>query len=157
MNLEIDKETKEEKKEDRLNVSSKELKEICKESKKNINTVNQQIEIIKDILDDVNIKKLEEVTEKIREKMKELSELEKYLSEKIYDIDVYKEYITKVKEDINREEKRLTNISLRNMTLQKENLNFINQINHVKNTINMGFISSFILIILSFLYFVIFK
>lgn len=153
MNLEIDRE----KKEDKLDISNKDLKEILKESKKNINIVNKQIEIIKEILNDVNIKKLEDITEKTREKIKELSELEKSLSEKMYEIDVYKEYIKKVKEDINREEKRLTNISLRNMTLQKENLNFLNQINYIKNMINMGFISSFILIILSFLYFVIFK
>ena len=82
MNLEIDRE----KKEDTLDISSKELKDIYKESKKNINIVNKQIEMIKDILDDVNIKKLEDITEKIREKIKELSELEQYLSEKMYDI-----------------------------------------------------------------------
>lgn len=156
MNLEIDKETKE-KKEDKLDISNKELKEIYKESKKNINIVNKQIEIIKDILDDVNIKKLEDITEKTREKIKELSKLEKYMSEKMYEIDVYKEYIKKVKEDINHEEKRLTNISLRNMTLEKENLNFFNQIKSIKNSINTSFISCFVLIILSFLYFVIFK
>lgn len=156
MNLETDREIKE-KKDDKLDISIKEFKEIYKESKKNINVVNKQIEIIQEILDDINIKKLEDMTERIKEKIKESSELEKYLSEKMYEIDVYKEYIKKVKEDINREERRLTNISLRNMTLQEENLNFLNQINYIKNMINMGFISSFILIILSFLYFVIFK
>lgn len=156
MNLETDREIKE-KKDDKLDISIKEFKEIYKESKKNINVVNKQIEIIQEILDDINIKKLEDMTERIKEKIKESSELEKYLSEKMYEIDVYKEYIKKVKEDINREERRLTNISLRNMTLQEENLNFLNQINYIKNMIKMGFISSFILIILSFLYFVIFK
>lgn len=156
MNLEIDKETKE-KKEDKFDISSKELKDIYKESKKNINIVNKQIEIIKEILNDVNIKNLEDSTEKTREKIKELSELEKYMSEKMYNIDVYKEYIKKIKEDIKHEETRLTNISLRNMTLEKENLNFFKQIKSVKNIIEVGFISCFVLIILSFFYFVIFK
>lgn len=156
MNLEIDRETKENK-DDKLDISVKDFKEIHKESKKNINLVNKQIEIIKDILDDVNIKKLEDTAEKIKEKIKELSELEKYMSEKMYNIDVYKEYIKKIKEDIKHEETRLTNISLRNMTLEKENLNFFNQIKSIKNIIEAGFISCFVLIILSFLYFVIFK
>lgn len=66
MKLDVDREQTD-KKEERLDISIKEFKEMYKTSKKNINVVNKQLETLKEILDDERIKHLEKEYEKLQD------------------------------------------------------------------------------------------
>lgn len=150
LTIEKDKEVKEEK----LDISVREFKRIYKESCRNIIEVNKQIELIKDILNFKNLSKLENMHLEIKERF---LNLEEFLNSRKYNIDVFREQMVKMKDDIRKEENKLTNISINNMKLLEDYQKAIEEIKKIKSFYSSSFIALGTISFLTILSLIIFR